>query len=110
MTHMTSAVKNPMVVVQVIALVAMLGSSTLVSAQGGNETGSELACRTRRFLESRGYTTPFPTGTWTWRGGGLLMHADWIFSRGLKILRCGVAKPLKVSDHWPIWAEIEPGA
>jgi polysaccharide export outer membrane protein len=36
MTHMTSAVKNPMVVVQAIALVAMLGSSTLVSAQGGN--------------------------------------------------------------------------
>jgi len=37
MTHMTSAVKNPMVVVQVIALVAMLGSSTLVSAQDGGK-------------------------------------------------------------------------
>jgi len=37
MTHMTSAVKNPMVVVQVIALVAMLGSSRLVSAQDGGK-------------------------------------------------------------------------
>ena len=26
---------------------------------------------TREFLEARGYTTPFPTGTATWRGGGL---------------------------------------
>jgi len=75
-----------------------------------NTLSSQKCIETRRFLESRGYTTPFPTGTSTWRGGGLLMHADWIFSRGLKILRWGVAKPLKVSDHWPIWAEIEVGA
>lgn len=61
---------------------------------------------TRKFLESRGYTTPYPTGTATWRGGGLRMHADWIFARGVKIGRWGVARPLTVSDHWPIWAEI----
>jgi endonuclease/exonuclease/phosphatase family metal-dependent hydrolase len=61
---------------------------------------------TRKFLESRGYTTPFPTGTATWRGGGLRMHADWIFVRGVKIERWGVARPLSVSDHWPIWTEI----
>ena len=72
-----------------------------------NTLSKQKCIETRRFLESQGYTTPFPTGTWTWRGGGLLMHADWIFSRGLKILRCGVAKPLQVSDHWPIWAEID---
>ena len=47
-----------------------------------------------------------PTGTATWRGGGLRMHADWIFVRGVKIERWGVARPLNVSDHWPIWAEI----
>jgi endonuclease/exonuclease/phosphatase family metal-dependent hydrolase len=61
---------------------------------------------TRQFLEARGYTTPIPTGTATWRGGGLRMHADWIFTRGVKIERWGVARPLNVSDHWPIWAEI----
>lgn len=61
---------------------------------------------TRQFLESRGYATPIPTGTATWRGAGLKMHADWIFTRGVKIERWGVAKPLNVSDHWPIWAEI----
>jgi endonuclease/exonuclease/phosphatase family metal-dependent hydrolase len=71
-----------------------------------NTLSNEKCRQTRGFLESRGYTTPFPTGTSTWRGGGLLMHADWIFTRGVKIERWGVAKPLNVSDHWPIWAEI----
>lgn len=60
---------------------------------------------TRQFLEARGYTTPFPTGTATWRGG-LRMHADWIFVRGARIERWGVARPLNVSDHWPIWAKV----
>jgi endonuclease/exonuclease/phosphatase family metal-dependent hydrolase len=62
--------------------------------------------QTRRLLESRGYTTPFPTGTPTWRGAGLRLHADWIFVRNLDINRWGVARPLTVSDHWPVWVEI----
>ena len=62
--------------------------------------------QTRRLLESRGYTTPFPTGTPTWRGAGLRLHADWIFVRNLNIKRWGVARPLTVSDHWPVWVEI----
>ena len=71
-----------------------------------NTLSNEKCRQTRGFLEARGYTTPYPTGTATWRGGGLLMHADWIFTRGLKVERWGVAKPLNVSDHWPIWAEV----
>jgi endonuclease/exonuclease/phosphatase family metal-dependent hydrolase len=61
---------------------------------------------TRKFLESRGYATPMPSGTATWRGAGLRLHADWIFYRDLEIKRWGVTRPLSVSDHWPIWAEI----
>ena len=72
-----------------------------------NTLSKQKCLETRSFLESRGYTTPIPTGTATWRGAGLRMHADWIFSRGLKIVRWGVARPLHVSDHWPIWAEVE---
>jgi len=75
---------------------------------GDFNTLSRKKClETRSFLESRGYTTPIPTGTATWRGAGLRMHADWIFARGLKFVRWGVARPLQVSDHWPIWAEVE---
>jgi endonuclease/exonuclease/phosphatase family metal-dependent hydrolase len=63
----------------------------------------------REFLEARGYQTPLPTGTGTWRAGPLRLHADWIFTRGLRVTRWGVARRLSVSDHWPVWAEIEAG-
>ena len=62
---------------------------------------------TQSFLESRGYSTPFPSGTATWRGMGIRLHADWIFYRGVNISKWGVARPLSVSDHWPIWAEVD---
>lgn len=74
---------------------------------GDFNTLSRRKCiETRRLLESRGYTTPFPTGTPTWRGAGLRLHADWIFVRNLDVTRWGVARPLSVSDHWPIWVEV----
>jgi endonuclease/exonuclease/phosphatase family metal-dependent hydrolase len=71
-----------------------------------NTLSKQKAVEIRSLMESRGYTTPFPTGTPTWRGAGLRFHADWIFVRGLEVKRRGVVKPLNVSDHWPIWAEI----
>jgi len=61
---------------------------------------------TRTFLETNGYSTPLPSGTPTWRGAGLRLHADWIFCRGARITNWGVIRPLNVSDHWPIWAEV----
>jgi len=72
-----------------------------------NTLSKEKAAETRRFMESNEYTTPFPTGTPTWRGFGLRFHADWIFVHGVRVTRWGVAKALNVSDHWPIWAEVE---
>ena len=74
-----------------------------------NTLSKDKCVQTRRLLEFRGYTTPLPTGTATWRGALLRFHADWIFVRGVKIKRWGVARPLNVSDHWPIWAEIGVG-
>jgi endonuclease/exonuclease/phosphatase family metal-dependent hydrolase len=70
-----------------------------------NTLSRRKSIETRRVLESRGYTTPFPTGTPTWRGAGLRLHADWIFVRDLDVTRWGVVRPLNVSDHWPIWVE-----
>jgi endonuclease/exonuclease/phosphatase family metal-dependent hydrolase len=92
---------------EVIAAEADAASMPTIILGDFNTLSKQKCQQTRGFLEARGYTTPFPTGTSTWRGGGLLMHADWIFSRGVKIERWGVARPLNVSDHWPIWAEIE---
>src|SRR6266404_3753857 len=72
-----------------------------------NTLSKQKSLETRRFLEARGYKTPFVTGTPTWRGAGIRLHADWIFVRDLNITRWGVAQPLNVSDHWPIWAEVD---
>lgn len=72
-----------------------------------NTLSSRKCLETRRFFESHGYTTPLPTGTPTWRGAGIRLHADWIFARDLRIVRWGVARSVKVSDHWPVWAEID---
>ncbi|HEY3025258.1 MAG TPA: endonuclease/exonuclease/phosphatase family protein, partial [Pyrinomonadaceae bacterium] len=71
-----------------------------------NTLSSQKCVETRRFMEAHGYTTPFPTGTDTWRGAAIRLHADWIFVRGAEVKRWGVARPLNVSDHWPVWAEV----
>jgi endonuclease/exonuclease/phosphatase family metal-dependent hydrolase len=75
---------------------------------GDFNTLSKRSClEMRRSLESRGFRTPFQTGTPTWRAGLIRLHTDWIFIRGAKVKRYGVARPLGVSDHWPVWAEID---
>lgn len=61
-------------------------------------------------FELHGYQTALPTGTATWRAGLFRKHTDWIFTRGAaakKVTRWGVARPLGVSDHWPVWIEID---
>ena len=74
---------------------------------GDFNTLSEKKCReTRRFLESHGYKSALPTGTATWRGAGIRLHADWIFTKDVLVERWGIAKPLNVSDHWPVWVEV----
>ncbi len=71
-----------------------------------NTLSNQKAVEIRKLMGARGYSTPFRTGTPTWRGAGLRFHADWIFTNSLGVSRWGVVKPLNVSDHWPIWAEI----
>jgi len=93
---------------QLEAIAAKSEKTTLPTIVLGdfNTLSRQKCIETREFFEKLGYTTPFPTGTATWRTTVLKMHADWIFVRGVKIERWGVARPLSVSDHWPIWAEV----
>jgi endonuclease/exonuclease/phosphatase family metal-dependent hydrolase len=101
-----AAIGGQLAQLEVIAAQAEAARIPTIILGDFNTLSKQKCIDTRSFLEARGYTTPIPTGTATWRGGGLRMHADWIFSRGVKIERWGVARPLNVSDHWPIWAEI----
>lgn len=61
----------------------------------------------REALEAKGFKTPMPTGTGTWRTGLYRQHYDWIFTRGVRVLRWGVARVRGISDHWPVWVELE---
>jgi endonuclease/exonuclease/phosphatase family metal-dependent hydrolase len=97
---------------QLEAIAAKSETTTLPTIVLGdfNTLSRQKCVETREFFEKLGYTTPFPTGTETWRTTVLKMHADWIFVRGVKIERWGVARPTGISDHWPIWAEVVVGA
>lgn len=64
----------------------------------------EAACAV---FEATGFKTPMRTGTGTWRTGLYRQHYDWIFTRGVRVLRWGVARVRGISDHWPVWAELE---
>ena len=101
-----AAIDGQLAQLEVVAAEAEAETVPTIILGDFNTLSRQKCIDTRKFLESRGYTTPYPTGTATWRGAGLRMHADWIFVRGVKIERWGVARPLNVSDHWPIWAEI----
>ena len=79
-----------------------------VALVGDFNTLNRAACdAARALLESHGFTTPLPTGTTTWRSGPIRHHFDWIFVRGARVRRWGVARFAGVSDHWPVWAELE---
>jgi endonuclease/exonuclease/phosphatase family metal-dependent hydrolase len=92
----------------VLALADRSGGSEPVVLLGDFNTLDEEARRAARgLLESRGYTTPLPTNTPTWRSGFIRHHFDWVFTRGARVTRWGVARVRGVSDHWPVWVEIE---
>ena len=80
-------------------LVVLLGDFNTLTRNSRAETLS--------FLESRGFKTALPKGVSTWRAGFFRKQTDWIFTRGdASVSRWGVARPLGVSDHWPVWIEI----
>jgi endonuclease/exonuclease/phosphatase family metal-dependent hydrolase len=104
-----SAVNGQIEQLQVVLNHARQSNSPTIILGDFNTLSKRKLVETRRALESEGFTTPFPSGTATWRGAGLRLHADWIFVRDLKISRWGVGRPLNVSDHWPTWVEIDLG-
>lgn len=74
---------------------------------GDFNTLSKRSClEMRRLLEANGFRTPFQTGAATWRAGLIRLHTDWIFARGIEVTRWGVGRGLGVSDHWPVWVEV----
>ncbi len=101
-----AAVDGQLEQLEVLAEEAARHSGPTLVVGDFNTLSRQKCAETKAFMEARGFQTPIPTGTPTWRGAGIRLHADWIFYRDVKITNWGVARPLNVSDHWPIWAEI----
>jgi len=91
----------------VLALAARTSEPTVLLGDF-NTLDDEGRHAARTLLEENGYATPMRTNTATWRSGPIRHHFDWIFVRGARVLRWGVARVRGISDHWPVWVEIEP--
>jgi endonuclease/exonuclease/phosphatase family metal-dependent hydrolase len=89
----------------IIARAKQTGGPTVLLGDFNTLT-SESRMRMRALLETHGYMTPFPNGVATWRSGFIRLQPDWIFVQDVNVTRWGVARGLKVSDHWPVWAEL----
>lgn len=100
------AISGQLEQIEVVLAEADKANGPVVLLGDFNTLSKQKCLDTRRIIESRGFSTPFTTGTPTWRGAGIRLHADWIFVRDLNVTRWGVVRPLNTSDHWPIWAEI----
>lgn len=101
-----AAVGGQLAQLEAIAEQATLTTLPTIILGDFNTLSAKKCKETRRFFESKGFRTAFPTGTATWRGAGIRLHADWVFTKDVIVERWGVAKPLSVSDHWPIWVEV----
>lgn len=60
--------------------------------------------RLERHVRARGFATPVtasgPTSPW------LSMRLDAIYTRGVAVSAIGVARAVRISDHFPLWARI----
>ena len=92
----------------IIARARTEGGDNPIVLLGDFNTLTREARRAMRDLhEAHGYTSPQSMGEATWRAGLLRLQTDWIFTRGVRVIRWGVARDLRrVSDHWPVWTEI----
>lgn len=84
----------------------LYGHEPTVIAGDFNTLTREARDGTLGLLREHGFSTPMPSGVSTWRAGLLRLHTDWIFVRGARVLRWGVARRPGLSDHWPVWAEV----
>lgn len=60
-----------------------------------------------RYLEEEGYASRCETAGYTIRYGFLRFELDGLYARHLPVLRCGVERTVRVSDHKPLWFDVD---
>jgi endonuclease/exonuclease/phosphatase family metal-dependent hydrolase len=58
------------------------------------------------FLDN-GFTTPFPHDEATWHTFILELKLDWLWLRGFNQQRHGIDRAVGLSDHWPLWTDVQ---
>lgn len=60
-----------------------------------------------RYLREQGFDTHLEEAGHTLAHKFLKLSLDSIYTKGVKVTNFGVERDLKVSDHWPIWVDVE---
>lgn len=65
----------------------------------------------KQLFTRAGFTTPFPAEQATFYRnilvGVIEIKLDWVWLRGVRPLRYGIARKVEISDHWPLWADVK---
>jgi endonuclease/exonuclease/phosphatase family metal-dependent hydrolase len=59
-----------------------------------------------RFVKSFGFDIAMPEKSITFDRGGFKWSLDHIYVKGLDVVKVGVERTLKISDHKPVWATV----
>lgn len=60
-----------------------------------------------RFLREEGFDTHMEEAGHTMAHRFLKLSLDSIYTKGVKVNKFGIERTVKVSDHWPVWVDIE---
>jgi endonuclease/exonuclease/phosphatase family metal-dependent hydrolase len=64
----------------------------------------------KQLFTHAGFMTPFPAEQATFYRNILIgvieIKLDWVWLRGVRPLRFGIARKVEISDHWPLWADV----
>lgn len=73
-------------------------------------TGGDQSEGLSDYMEALGYLAPTRGLGATAPAPGLTLRLDAAFTRGLAVGAAAVARDVDVSDHWPLWLQVQPGA
>lgn len=74
-----------------------------------NTVGNEAVQKSYRLFGEAKFSTPFSESETTWKFMFLDYKLDHIWLRNMEALDCGIGRTIKLSDHFPLWADVRIG-
>lgn len=72
-----------------------------------NTWEAEAASETEKLFNATNFSTPFKADQATWKTLLIELRLDWLWLRNLQPTAHGIARHIKLSDHWPLWVEVK---